>query len=259
MIISCPECDGKFRVPDEALGETGRKVRCKSCRHTWFQVPVAEIEINSPPAAPDVNETTPDIPDNIAGPAFAEPDPVDDDFIEPGKVRSKRPKGFAPEKAKKKGKGLLVGWVLFFILAGGLGYGFWSERVLVVSTLPQAMKLYDLLELEVFLPGEGLAIENQKFERATKAGTKLIVVTGEIVNTTEEKIVVPKLIGSLRANTGEALSRKTISPSVDFLGPKERTKFLIELISTPKAIQADVNFVSDEQALQTPDFEPVEK
>ena len=40
---------------------------------------------------------------------------------------------------------------------------------------------------------------------------------------------------------------------------EEKTEFFIELISTPKAIQADVNFVSDEEALQTPDFDPIDK
>ncbi|MFD2204427.1 zinc-ribbon domain-containing protein [Kiloniella antarctica] len=259
MIISCPECSGKFRVAAEALGESGRKVRCKSCRHTWFQTPDAEIEIAAPAVSPDINTGISEIPENIVGPSEVAPEPVNDDFIEPGKVRSKKPKGFAPEKAKKKGKGVLVGWLLFFALAGGLGYGFWSERVLIVKTVPEAMKLYELLDLQVFLTGEGLKIENQKFERATKDGTKLIVVTGEIVNVTNEKIIIPKLIGSLRANTGEALSRKTISPSVKFLGPEEKTEFFIELISTPKAIQADVNFVSDEEALQTPDFDPIDK
>ncbi|OUS12164.1 hypothetical protein A9Q97_06525 [Rhodospirillales bacterium 47_12_T64] len=263
MIVSCPECDSKFRLAPEALGDKGRKVRCKSCRHTWLQVPDTEpdteIEIASPSANPEPEDATPDIPENIAGPANEVPDPIEDDFVEPGKVRSKRPKGFTAEKQKKKGKGLLVGWLLLFILAGGLGYGFWSERVLIVSTVPQTMKLYDLLDLQVFLPGEGLVIENQKFEQATKAGKKLIVLTGEIVNATKEKIIVPKLIGSLRANTGETLSRKTISLTVEFLEPTEKINFLIELTTAPNAIQADVNFVSDEEALQTPDFEPVKK
>ncbi|WP_419903686.1 zinc-ribbon domain-containing protein [Kiloniella sp.] len=257
MIVSCPECDGKFRVANDALGDSGRKVRCKSCRHIWFQTPEAEIELA--PAIVEPSEEPQDIPESISPAAFDEQGPLDDDFVEPGKVRSRRPRGFAPEKVKKKGKGLLVGWVLFFVLAGGLGYGFWNERVLIVRTLPQAMNLYDLLGLDVFLTGEGLEIENQKTERATKDGKKLIVLSGDIANITEDKIVVPKIIGSLRASNGEALSRKTITPSVEYLEPSEKSHFLIELIASPDAILADVQFISDEEALQTPDFEPTEK
>ena len=49
MIITCPACATQFRVPDGALGSDGRKLRCSSCRHVWFQEPLA------PPAeaAPD--------------------------------------------------------------------------------------------------------------------------------------------------------------------------------------------------------------
>lgn len=55
MIITCPSCATQFRVPDGALGAEGRKLRCSSCRHVWFQMPpaadAAEAE-TAPPAAP---------------------------------------------------------------------------------------------------------------------------------------------------------------------------------------------------------------
>ena len=39
MIISCPECGGKFRIDPSALGAGGRTVRCGKCAHTWLQAP----------------------------------------------------------------------------------------------------------------------------------------------------------------------------------------------------------------------------
>lgn len=42
MFVSCPKCSTKFLVPDDALGETGRKVRCGSCEHIWHQEPLSE-------------------------------------------------------------------------------------------------------------------------------------------------------------------------------------------------------------------------
>ena len=39
MIISCPECSGKFRIDASALGAGGRTVRCGKCGHTWLQTP----------------------------------------------------------------------------------------------------------------------------------------------------------------------------------------------------------------------------
>lgn len=36
MIITCPQCDTRFVVPSTVFMKGGRKVRCASCKHTWF-------------------------------------------------------------------------------------------------------------------------------------------------------------------------------------------------------------------------------
>lgn len=35
MILGCPNCGARFRVPANALGALGRRVRCSRCRHQW--------------------------------------------------------------------------------------------------------------------------------------------------------------------------------------------------------------------------------
>lgn len=39
MQLACPDCGSRFRVPPNALGDTGRKVRCIKCRYEWFAEP----------------------------------------------------------------------------------------------------------------------------------------------------------------------------------------------------------------------------
>lgn len=62
MILTCPNCQARFNIPDQALGTAGRKVRCSSCRHSWHalpeSVPVADpagsgLEPDARPLAPE--------------------------------------------------------------------------------------------------------------------------------------------------------------------------------------------------------------
>jgi predicted Zn finger-like uncharacterized protein len=83
MIIGCPECSTKFGIPDGALGDAGRKVRCAKCGHVWLAtstyaieaaLPVENTKSVSPP------QETEDIAPPVSAPAPApaptpEPEP----------------------------------------------------------------------------------------------------------------------------------------------------------------------------------------
>lgn len=49
MILTCPSCAARYLVPDNAIGYEGRKVRCASCGHSWFQEG-ADIVVPDTPA-----------------------------------------------------------------------------------------------------------------------------------------------------------------------------------------------------------------
>ena len=39
MIVSCPNCETRFTLPDGAISATGRKMKCAKCGHKWHQMP----------------------------------------------------------------------------------------------------------------------------------------------------------------------------------------------------------------------------
>lgn len=86
MILTCPACDTKYVVKDDAIPPQGRQVRCASCKHSWHQEPelvlsepgaAAEIDFGGPPppSAETTEQPLADIPPQAAeeGEIAAEP------------------------------------------------------------------------------------------------------------------------------------------------------------------------------------------
>jgi len=48
MILVCPSCDSKFKVPDNAIPPAGRKVRCAQCGSTWHATTADELKPPKP-------------------------------------------------------------------------------------------------------------------------------------------------------------------------------------------------------------------
>ncbi len=65
MKIACPSCDTKYSLSAEALGDSGRKMKCAKCAHIW-QATVKDAIIDKPIAQTPVADTTP-------MPAYPEP------------------------------------------------------------------------------------------------------------------------------------------------------------------------------------------
>ena len=79
MIITCPNCQTKYQVADQAIGATGRKVMCANCHQAWKAVAMPE----EPRPKPKVVAGTDRFPEtDDASPASeAAPPPADSDRL----------------------------------------------------------------------------------------------------------------------------------------------------------------------------------
>jgi predicted Zn finger-like uncharacterized protein len=44
MIINCENCNKKFNLDNNLIGENGRLLKCGKCNHTWFFKPHQKLE-----------------------------------------------------------------------------------------------------------------------------------------------------------------------------------------------------------------------
>jgi len=62
MLLSCPNCQTEYDVPDAALTGRARKLRCANCMTTWT-APALEMYREPEPAAPDLPEAVAETPE----------------------------------------------------------------------------------------------------------------------------------------------------------------------------------------------------
>ena len=101
MILTCPACDTKYVVKDDAIPPDGRQVRCASCKHSWHQDP--ERSRNRPLQRTLTSAVPPPSPESFEEPSRSatgcrgeglvadEPRPLDDGGHLPGAKLAESP------------------------------------------------------------------------------------------------------------------------------------------------------------------------
>ncbi|MDT0575316.1 zinc-ribbon domain-containing protein [Croceicoccus sp. F390] len=75
MIITCPSCDARYNVPDDAINAKGRSVRCAKCDTRWFvTAPEPEHDIAAAPDALSIDSHSPTVPPQHGDDAVTHPD-----------------------------------------------------------------------------------------------------------------------------------------------------------------------------------------
>lgn len=176
-------------------------VRCAKCGHTWMQAPPEDMPKSVEPAAAE------------AGAQAAAAAPTVSPFARPEKRRA----------------GGALGWIaLVVVVAGVLGGGAYF-RDSIVATWPPAARLYSALGLEAEPLGAGLELRNLRMSQSGDASAPVLVVEGEIVNTTEQLRDVPLLRGALVDAEQRELRHWTFAVRQPRLLPGEVVTFKTEI------------------------------
>lgn len=187
MILTCPKCSKRYTVSDAAVGTTGRKVRCAGCGHVWFQMPDAPSA--SAPDQETVLHRDEDTFERARRPVFSS-EPEDEDFAPPP-----RPKKVAKPRRPRQpmSKAAMAGWAVLVLAVAGIGAGAVLARDSVVAAWPRMAVVYETVGLPLEPPGTGLELQNVRSQQHMENGAMVLVVEGQVVNTSTEQRRVPRL------------------------------------------------------------------
>lgn len=220
MQLSCPNCGATYEVPDNAIGPSGRKIRCRACETSWFEpghTPEPRpLPITPPPVSP-ISAAAP-MPESSVEEASAE-------------------RGADAPVRRKRGPWLLLGLVILVVILGGIAATVLLGPQQVVSKL-------GLSERRVPL---GIAITREPDWRMIAGGSQLFAVSGRIWNPTNVEQPVPDIRAELKDAQGHTVYHWTITRPVPKLAPGASANFDGAAVDVPAAsAKVNVTFAGGE-------------
>lgn len=225
MILTCPQCDMRYLVSAVSIGPEGRKVRCASCSHVWFQ----------PPEVMESEETFRDI---LKQEMHSAPIPDSVKPIPEGSNVPAHPKDVPPaKKSTPLDRRALMASVMGYAAAACVMVLIIGAVVLMkdglVKAWPPSVLFYETIGMDVHVAGEGLAIDrlSATIQRGENADT--LTVRGSVINLTSSDVVVPRLLATLKKKDGSQSEQWLIELPTDRVKAESTVEFSTEYPGLP--------------------------
>ncbi|PCK00266.1 MAG: hypothetical protein COA45_00325 [Zetaproteobacteria bacterium] len=240
MILTCPNCNGQFKIDDDLIGDKGRKVKCSSCSEIWFQesesiependVALGDFEEDAVLGDIEEDVVLGDIEEEEGEDGFYEVDLVDAE--EPEHEEQPLPESIHREISLKHikraveshgvgSKSQLLGYgiaatVFVLILSFLL-----SNSTSMMNNRPSMQAFYNLFGIYMEIPGEGLVFD----QLAVEDNGETITVSGRIINLESVSVSVPVIEASLLDPSGVPITQWYIQPPMDILEAEASLSF----------------------------------
>jgi len=268
MRLVCPNCASSYAIADDALGEHGRRVRCKLCKHVWhataasaqpedalaeaviadataasathvMEAPAAQAappgsglaEADAPIAAETSGEDT--LPPHVEAPSITpDEEPAPAISLASGKLdyfELRRQRAMRAIVRRRQGFKATIGHASAAMF--GIIVALIFARENIVRLLPQTASLYALAGMHINL--RGLVFEDVKTAYDVQDGVRVMTVEGQIRNVTDETRPVGRLRFALLNEAGGSIYTWTAMPDRPVVKPGETQAFKTRLAAPP--------------------------
>lgn len=272
MILECPNCHSKFKVPDGALGANGRRVKCSKCQHVWHANPDdLPMQGKENPLSPTLDTPPPTPAENLAAPTFnREEIGQSNDFgSENSALVSNEihqmddltppplpPKNISVEtdvkpkfSRKFRSLGLTFGWLALCMVVIAGSIAFFVGRDVIIAQFPATVALYHKVGMGPLPLGSGIALPVPEAARETRGEDNILIITGRLENTQSTTLAIPLLRGSLLNAQNEEIYVWTFRVDKAEILPGEWVSYEAEIVNPAIGTQGlSLTFVTEAEA-----------
>lgn len=265
MIIICPNCQARYEVASQTIGNAGRKVQCASCQKNWKAVGEPEPKAVEPDVLFSADEekdldtafhteekkaekrqklgkkTAPETTNDGEHPG--EPAESDQEKLAQKRRAMRRRQHILhrnlPRARARRVLIMTTSIMLMTLLGGGL---FLRENL--VRSVPELAGLYSAVGIHTNVVG--LDFREVRTFKSLKNGVVVMDITAMLENTSGRQVPVPPILISLTNEGGDILYEWTVTPQASIMRKGEWTGFEAQLAAPPlDATSVRLTFVTN--------------
>lgn len=270
VIITCPNCQTRYKLASDALSAAGRQVQCAACSELWYATPsfpkpaaprrdpepsedelifradadtlfsaadedmldASFLRAQATAGTPAPDDDAPESPD--PGPAPDHPLPSIDRAGNRARIEAlaRRRNGMLAAHPIARFRRIFRIGIIALLVAGIVAA--FALRTEIVSAVPQLDGLYRLAGFKTNVVG--LDFTEIKTLRTTQNGNPAIVVNAKISNITNRITYVPSVLVSLLDSDGAVVYEWTVTPAARNVLPGDTLAIDAQLIGPPQGV-----------------------